>query len=77
MNCNLDDNKISKLQIMLPKIKMNPLSEAMLILRILSATPDIESFDDLIKINPAKENGIALFEGEEIDELLLELVLLI
>jgi coenzyme F420-reducing hydrogenase delta subunit len=60
---NLDDKKIKNLEISLPKIKINPISESIMILRILSANPDIKPVDDLIKISSAKQNGIALFEG--------------
>jgi Fe-S oxidoreductase len=42
---------------------MNPISESITLLRILSANPEIKPRDDIINILPAKQKGIAFFEG--------------
>lgn len=60
---NLDNKKIKRFDILIPNIKMNPLSESITLLRIFSANPDKKPEDDLIRIPPAKKNGVALFEG--------------
>ena len=59
----LDDKKLDDLRISIPKNVKNPVGEAMTILRILSANPDIKSKDELISSKPAKKHDNALFEG--------------
>lgn len=59
----LDDKKLGNLRVSIPKNIDSPVGEAIAILRILSANPDIKAKDDLISSKPAKKQGNAIFEG--------------
>ncbi len=59
----LDDKKLKKFSISYPKIFKSPFGEAMTILRILGANPDIKPYDNYVNLPQVKSGGNAYFEG--------------
>jgi len=59
----LDEKKLGKINIPLPKKIDNPIGEAIAILRIFSSNPDTHSYDEMNEIPSAKTNDLAFFEG--------------